>query len=253
MKLERIKAIYDEISRYEIKLEPDPRSLGPLYLQNIIAECRNHLNNVSRIALEVHREKQEIARALRVNETDFEVAFAELLAKDERVKGLPSIEDRKATIHMMLRERLNTVSDLKGTLQDLDYVEKAIRHRHKELTSTMTEIKLQRSLIRDEIDSGAMYGDERKGDHERGPGPGPLGDNDIDENELDDLLNKETEAASPEETPEPPPVPEALAATVEPEPDPKVEEAKIKAFLDAGESMARAAEGEDYSEVFARL
>ena len=175
MNIDRVKAIYDEISGYEIKLEADPRSLGPLYLQNVISTGRNYLNAVSRIQLEVHREKQNLARSLRAAEVAYKVAFAELLSNNERVKRLPSIEDRKATINVMLREQLSAIAACKAEVQDLEYVEKAIRHRHRELTSTMGEIKLQRSLIRDEIDSGAMYGDERLADHERAPGAGRSG------------------------------------------------------------------------------
>jgi hypothetical protein len=251
MKLERVKAIYDQLSKYEIDLEQDPRSLGPLYLQNTIATCRNYLNLVSRFQLEVHREKQELDRSRRAAEVEYEVALAELLANDERVRRAPSIQDRQATANMILREQLNTIAGFKAQLQDLEYVEKAVRHRHRELTSTMTEIKLQRSLIRDEIDSGAMYGDERKSDHERGPST-PLGD-EIDETELDKLLNSETEAATaeapavvetpPPKAPEPEPAPE-----VKPEPD----EAAVKAFLEES-GPAPATESEDFAEVFARL
>lgn len=257
MKIDRVKAIYDEISRYEIKLEQDPRSLGPLYLQNVIATCRNYLNLVSRIQLEVHREKQDIDRSRRAAETSYEVALAELLANDERVRRAPSIQDRNATANMILREQLGAISALKAQLQDIEYVEKAIRHRHRELTSTMTEIKLQRSLIRDEIDSGAMYGDERKSDHERGTSNGPLGD-EIDENELDELLSRETEAAAkPPTVVEPEPEPRPEIKPVEPEvktdADPNADEAAVKAFLDEPGPKPTTAESEDFAEVFARL
>lgn len=239
MKLERIKAIYDEISKYELKLAPDPRSAGPLYLQNMIAECRNFLNAVSRIQLEVHREKQDLARTARAEETSYDVAFAELLSNDERVRRLPSIEDRKATVNLILREQLNVISGLKAQLQDLDYVEKAIRHRHRELTSTMTEIKLQRSLIRDEMDSGAMYGDERKSDHERGAGP--IGD-EIDEGELDALLAQEEAKAEAPVVPEPAEVGPAESSVDE-----------VRAFLDDPKAVTTATVEEDFSEVFDRL
>lgn len=179
MNLERVGAIYAAIETYEIQLARDPRSLGPLYLQNSIAECRNFLNLVSRMQLEVHREKQELSRRLRALEASFEVSFTELLATDTRIRGLPSIEDRKATANSMLRAEQAQLTALRAELQDLDFVDKAVLHRHKELSSTMSEIKLQRSLIRDEIDSGAQYGDERKFDHETNPGKGPLGDDEL--------------------------------------------------------------------------
>jgi hypothetical protein len=154
---------------------------------------------------------------------------------------MPSIDDRKSMANTILREQLATIQTYKGQLQDLEFVDKAIRHRHKELTSTMTEIKLQRSLIRDEMDSGAMYGDERKGDHERGGGPAVS----IDDDELDRLLN-----------PEPEPEVAAVESTTEPEatePTEKLpDEAAVKAFLDAGSPPPPPAE-DDFAEIFARL
>ena len=241
MKIERVKQIYDEITKYEIALEPDPRSLGPLYLQNVISQCRNFLNAVSRVALEVHREKQDIARTIHATETEYDVTFSELLTNDERVRRLPSIEDRKAHVSTMLRDRLANLTNLKGEAQDLEYVEKAVRHRHRELTSTMAEIKLQRSLIRDEIDSGAMYGDERRNPHERGKDYGsPGGETDINEAELDRLLNAETQP----ETPAEPEMAEEEAKVrvhvvpenvVPPVDEKAVEEESVKAFLDEPE------------------
>lgn len=243
MKIERVKAIYDEISQFEITLEADPRSLGPLYLQNVISTCRNYLNSVSRFQLEAHREKQELTRSLRAAETAYEVAFSEILSNDERVRRLPSIEDRKATANTMLRDQLSDINTIKSQVLDLEYVEKAIRHRHKELTCTMGEIKLQRSLIRDEIDSGAMYGDERRSDHERGDGATPLGD-DINEAELDALLNQE-EPPEVSKTEEPAEAPTADSP-------PATDAAAVAAFLDGPDDSPPKAE-ENYDEVFARL
>ena len=267
MNIERVKAIYDEISRYEIKLESDPRSLGPLYLQDVIATCRNHLNLVSRIQLEVHREKQDLSRSLRAAEVEFQIAFDHALSNDERVRRLPSIEDRKATVNVMLRPQLDGISIIKAQLHDLEYVDKAVRHRHRELTSTMSDIKLQRGLIRDEIDSGAMYGDERLGKHERGTQDGPLGD-DIDVSEIDQLFAEDAaaRAAASEVSPEldssgeaVSPVPEAVASAptlplVVSVPDPlpvaKTEEEVIEAFL---QIPAQNSVEEDYADVFAKL
>ena len=273
MKVERVKTIYAEIEKYEVQLAPDPRSLGPLYLQNTIAECRNFLNAVGRIQLEVHREKQDVSRALRAAEVHHEVGFSEVLANDERVRRLPSIEDRKATANVILRESLNAITALKAELQDLEYVEKAVRYRHKELTSTMSEVKLQRSLIRDEIDSGAMYGDERQFPHERQPSigsGGPLGVSvdDVNEEELAALLEVEqtaqaaaqaAPASSPELVSETPAetIQEAVAApaqVVVEEPETTVSEAdddaKVRDFLDTASGHLMP---EDFNDVFENL
>lgn len=208
MKLERITEIYDKLPTYIITLDPDPCSRGPVYLADLIAQCRNYLNNVGLLQHEVHREKHEVGRVLRAHEAAFQVSFDELLSNDERVRRLPSIEDRKATVNLFLREDRQRIEDLKQTCSDLDLVDKAIRHRHKELTSTMSEIKLQRSLIQAEIHTGAMYGDERV----RGLSVADVADA-IDETELDAALEAAALSLSgglpaSEKTPEPELTPE---------------------------------------------
>jgi hypothetical protein len=205
VKLERINEVYREIGKYEITLDPDPRSKGPVYLSDLIATCRNYLNLVSRLLLEAHQEKHELSRNMRALETAYQVSFNELLANDERVKKLPSIEDRKAFAEVCLRTERAEIEEVGAQLLDLDYVEKAVKHRHKELTSTMSEIKLQRSLIQAEIQTGAMYGDERA--HDASESMIAQMESVIDDAELEAMFEqqkKDSDSAQeedPEETP----------------------------------------------------
>jgi len=222
--LDRIKAIYTELEQYEIKLDPDPVSRGPRYLQGLIATCRNHLNMVSRVLLEVHQEKQHLARDIRAREVAFQVSFDVLLANDERIRRLPNIEDRKSTAKVFLRDEIQGIENLKSEIQDLEFVEKAVRHRHRELSATMGEIKLQKSLIATEISTGAMYGDEREtGERQYADrhGPGGISVDTLDEEELSKIFDSEPagpEVAEPPVAPAAPPVvvqapaPEAAAA-----------------------------------------
>jgi hypothetical protein len=160
MEVNQIKDIYDEISKYTIDLHSDPGSLGPKFLQGQVAQCRNFINNVSQIILKIQREKQEYTRHLRGLEIIFNMKFSDMLANDERVRKLPSIEDRKATTTVFLRSSIEEIDKLKNILSDLDLIEKSVRHTHRELSATMAAIKLQRSLIQTDISTGAMYGDE---------------------------------------------------------------------------------------------
>jgi hypothetical protein len=254
VKLERITTIYTELDRYAVQLQPDPRSLGPLYLNDLIAKTRNFLNAVSRIQLEVHQEKQHMARELRAREAAYQVSADDLLANDERVRRLPSIEDRKATVSVFLRDERQIIERLKAEIQDIEYVEKAVRHRHKELTSTMSEIKLQRSLIRDEIDTGAMYGDERRFDHERRPQVNPaFGGEDIDEKELERLLVGESAASVESALAVEPPAPEMPSEppveVKSPEVPENVTEMAIQAFLDGGEGQTMSDLEDDFEEL----
>lgn len=188
MEPDRAQRIYDEIGGYEIKLERDPGALGPRYLNDVICQCRNYINAVSRIVLEIHREKHSLATSLSAEEAAYAVESADLLATDERVRRLPNIEDRKATVAVLLRDRARRINELRAEIQNLDYVDKAVRHRHKELKDTMTEIRTQRSLLRDEIDTKSFYGDETP-NVRKGNGDPVLGSSmGIDEDELNRLM-----------------------------------------------------------------
>ena len=271
MNLDRVKAIYSELEKYEIKLDPDPVSRGPRYLQGLIATCRNHLNSVSRLILEVHQEKQTLDRDLRAQDASFQVSFDNLLANDERIRRLPNIEDRKATAKVFLRDEISGIETLKSEIHDLEYVEKAVRHRHRELSATMGEIKLQKSLIAAEIHTGAMYGDERatpEGYGERTIGSGPGGVS-IDEDELEAIFEEAKEAGTPpaaapepEVDPEADPVPEPVrVAALEPvseaapeaAPKPSVTptDADVAAFLGASDHTGAAPD--NYDDLFSNL
>lgn len=235
MKDERVQQIYEEIQRYTLTLASDPTAAGPRYLQDLIATCRNYVNSVSRILLEVHREKHQLSHDLSGETTLYEVESSELLANDERIKRLPNINDRKASIDVLLRKRLETIARLKRQIQDLDYVEKAVKHRHRELKDTMAEIKLQRSLLRDELDTNAFYGDERTNQ--------PPAD-DMGPEEIERILAEEN--AKTTEAPEPKPE-ESPAVTED-------EEQAIQGFLAEGAPPAeKSTDADDYSDIFDKL
>lgn len=243
----RVKAIYDEINTLVIELEADPVTLGTQYLNNLIACCRNYLNRCSSILLEVSREKRDVAARLRAEEAAYQVSFDELLATDERVRVLPNIEDRRSTINVFLRDQRNSIEALKRELQDLEYVEKAVRHRHNELKSTNTDIKMQRQMVRDELDTGAFYGDEGDGVVRKMAQRKP--EDDLDENAIDQILkghsiagsvtlNKEDQAevdaaTTPEEPKAVEPKVDAPPVNIEEENEVAIEEALKAALTDS--------------------
>lgn len=262
----RVTEIYRQLSSFEITLVRDPGAIGPKYLADQISQCRGYINSVSRIMLDIHEEKQTKARELASLQMAFDIAASDLLANDERVRRQPSIQDRQSTINVLLRDELRTISNLKAEIDDLEFVERAIKHRHSELKATMQEIKLQRSLVRDEIDTGAMYGDTAE--TSRGHiGPRTLvtkPSDDFDASELDAMF----EAATPGEDVSPPaaeaPVvvspPAAEAAPESPETPPAEtttgsgttdDTHDIVRFL--GEPSASKKDDEDMSEILARV
>lgn len=179
MDSDTINKICSDLLQYEIALEKDAASLGPTYLNNIIATCRNHINAVSRILLNVMQEKHSFEALLSAESVLYDAEANELLIS-EKVRKLPSIDDRKAAVASLLRNRLQEINSYKLNIQNLEYLEKMVRLRHKELKDTMSEIRLQRSLLRDELDTKSFYGDERDPDVKR--------DDDLGIDELDALI-----------------------------------------------------------------
>jgi len=204
MKVERVEQVYAEIAKCHITLSSDPASLGPKYLQDQIATCRDHINNVTKLLMEVHREKHNLTAEIHTAETMLKVESDNLLTNDKRVRDLPNIKDRESAIALLLRTQVQTIADMKARMNNLDFVEKAVRHTHRELRDTMSEIKLQRSLMRDEIDTKSFYGNERES-------PEPMPDDGLEGADIDALMNavhEEQKAARAKHAPESEPVDE---------------------------------------------
>lgn len=242
---ERVQIIYDEIESLVIELDSNPSAKGPAYLQDLIARTRGYLNQVAHYIHEVHREKHRLDTMLEAQEAAFAIASDELLSSDNRVSKLPNIEDRRSMINLLLSSDRKLISDLKREAKNLGHVDKAVRHRHKELESTMAAIRLQRSLLESELRTGSYYGDET--DSSRGnwgskkstPLPIDMG---IDETELGRLM-------------------EQASLTIEPGSlDSLVEESSTVAVLEASEIKAtpkdefsKFLEGDDYSDIFSQI
>lgn len=216
---ERVKQIYEQLNRYEIELAADPISLGPKYLQEIIATCRNYLNNVTRLLNEVSKEKQLLTRELNALQGSYDIDADHLLANDERVQRLPNIKDRESTVKVLLKDQIRVISSKKADVSDIACVEKAVKHKHAELRDTMDAIKMQRSLIQAEISTGAMYGDERGSTVRRVPMIPP---DMIDDDEVRALLDQSGQETKPSEP--------AAAPQTEPE-KPSAETARTENVL----------------------
>lgn len=244
----RIDAIYVELDQYIIDIMEEPRTLGPAYLQERMAVCRNHLNRVSLLFSEVSREKASAAADLRALEDTYKLEYDATLATDETVRRLGSIDDRKSTVAHMLRDAQMEINSARRLATSLEASLKVVVHRSRELHATMDILKEERRLMNTDIQTGAMYGDERT---EPGifkemdqdeldallTGKAPPADPDAALEALDDPETEEASSSVPEAPPEPaappPEAPPTPAVTVaSPNQD---EEAVIRQFLDSGE------------------
>jgi hypothetical protein len=187
MNQDSIQKVYDEIGQLQIELEADPTILGPGYINQMTAQCRNHLNRVTLIRLRISREKRALKSQLSGEETLHAAERDRLLAEDETVRKQPNLRDREAVANTIQREKLNVIAGLKNELLDLDTVEKAVVLVHEELIRTSNEIKTQRSLLLADRFSGAGYGDEYDGPRDEKGRPLPK-ESSIDESELDRIM-----------------------------------------------------------------
>jgi len=268
MKPERIEEIYNEIGSYSIELHRDPASLGPAYLQDLISKTRGYINQVSLIIQEIHREKSSLETELDAFEAAFLMSSDSLLAEDHRVTRLPNIDDRRAMINMLLRDERSKILGLKNQVKSLGYIDKAVRHRHKELENTMSAIRMQKSLIESELRTGAFYGDEsdasRKTSGWKSQSSVPKGYGfDLDEGTMsslfDDTLLQTSAAAEPSAAtsdesptePAPPPVdtkPQDVVIPIKQEPN-----SDSDTELNDLVAVEKFFEGDDYSDVFDNL
>lgn len=223
MNLERIQFIYTELEKYQITLHHDPITVGPKYLQDSIATCRNYINAVTGLLMEVLNEKTLVGRELRALKAAYEVDFDNHMANNEQVKRQPNIKDRESLVRTILREQWQAIQAKDGELQDVLMVEKAVRHRHNELRDTMADIRTQKGLIQSEIDTGAMYGDERNA-----RGPAVTTPEEIDDMEIENLLSAGgMNGAAPAVVPaQPEVVPEVRVVVQETSPAAVVQEVK---------------------------
>jgi hypothetical protein len=199
MEQAQVEQIFAEIATFRIELEPDPTVLGPQYINQVLAQCRNYLNRASATLLTLNKLRRELKRELSGEQTALEIEKDQLLATNEVVKRQPSVRDREAVANTMLRPRLNKIATLNGDLLDLETVEQAVKLVHSELVRTSADIKTQRSTLHTDRTTGSGYGDESSGNT---PGA-PLGGkaDELNEAELERIMQ---ESSTP--PPEPAPV-----------------------------------------------
>lgn len=193
---DRVTEIYENLDKLFVDLDKDPASRGPQYLQDLISRTRGYLNQTGFYLQEVHRERHRLEMDLDALEAAFEVRKSELLAEDKRVKNLPAIEDRLAMIDVLLGDERREIQRIRREVKNLGHVDKAVRHRHKELDNTMSAIRLQKQLIDADIRTGSLYGDETEESRGKRRGQPPLPDQDMDEEEVLSLLAEAESALS---------------------------------------------------------
>lgn len=134
--------------------------MGADFLREAISVCRNYLNEASHFLQDLLVEESFLAMKLDAEESAYQIRSTELLATDPRVSSRPNIADRQAAIDNVLREQKQSIIRLQSEIRSLGHVKTVVSARQKELNNTMSSIRLQTSLLKDTLRTGAFYGDE---------------------------------------------------------------------------------------------
>lgn len=202
---EQLGAILEEIAQFSVELAEDPTSpdLGVRYLNSRVAECRKYLNRVIFYVQTIGKQVKDLTVETRQMELDLELKLAQKLADDELVRKQPSIEDRKALALMLLKSEHDNLAILRVDLLDAFETLKIVKMKHQDLIRTSADIKSQRQLVKDDMDSrlagGAGYDKPQARQDRSIPDgmPPPVAPGEIDPK---DLLDPEKR---PDDMPEP--------------------------------------------------
>ena len=157
----KLDQILEEVSSYSVDIEEDPTlpELGTRYLQRVLSTCRNYTNRVTFYLQATMRLDKALKSEIRLTELDLEFKVKAKLADDPLVRQQSSIEDRKAVAFGMLRAESECLDALRVRLVDIEETVKILKMKHGELLRTSADIKLQRSIVKDDKDS-QLRGDE---------------------------------------------------------------------------------------------
>lgn len=157
---EVIDHIFDRCEDVHIELDPEPIQRGPHYLNEMVAECRNYTTEFQKYKQLTIREKSKIERHLNRKKSEKELRFNDLMSNDERVTSKSSRADREAMANRILQDLNSQINDLESNLTDLKHVESVLESKLRELRDVNRDIRLQKKLIEDEIETGAFWGDD---------------------------------------------------------------------------------------------
>lgn len=177
----RMDEIFEFIDNANVDLDEDPIRKGPKYLNNMVAKCRNLMNEVQKFERETAREELLMERQLNKLESEYEMRYNDLMSNNPDVIRQPSAKDREAKVNDILKDLRSDIQVVKMMLTDLGHVETVIQSKMRELKDVNRDLRLQIRLVEDEIQIGNFWGDEADTSKK-------IEDKDID---LDDMIPEE--------------------------------------------------------------
>ena len=150
--------VFTQLSTMTIELDPDPLIYGPKRLNGKVADCRNLLKICESTFLDVSQRLHSASRALRIEETSFEMQRKHMLATDPLVRAERSVSDRDAAATMKLRVEAREIDDLRMQVADLESILRVVKAKRADLKDTQGRLRDQMNLCREELSLNQRWG-----------------------------------------------------------------------------------------------
>ncbi len=147
--------IIEEVSGFSIELVGDPTAPehGSAYLQKSLSTCRAYINRTLYYLQSITRALRTVRMDVRQHELDIDFKVQEQLSDSPIVRQQPSIEDRKALAMSTLRTEQEELAKLRIRSIDLEETQKILKMRYGDLQRTMSDIRLQRQIVKDDMEA----------------------------------------------------------------------------------------------------
>ncbi len=150
--------MFNELGDLRVELDDDPLVFGPKRLNAKTAQVRRMLDRCETLFLDVSRKLQTVRRAMRVAETDFDLAKKDLFANDPETRSGKSVSDREAIASGKLETEIRSIHELNLAAEDLDAVLVVIKAKRADLKDTEGRLRDQIRLCSEEIGLGGRWG-----------------------------------------------------------------------------------------------
>lgn len=144
MNQNRINEIYQTLEEITFAL---PNFNTPDEITSSVFHCRERINKVEKLAIEVHRAIASARRVLLSKKKERQIKYSNFMRENEEVKKGKSGLDRQAIAESLLAGDDSDVSDLEAQMTELKYLNEATNLRISNLNKTNSDIRLAWSVM----------------------------------------------------------------------------------------------------------
>lgn len=188
---EYVDRVFDDLTKMDVELDPNPLEFGPSALNEKTALVRAYLSNTEKIFMEISHNLHKYKRDLLKEESAFNIAMNRLMAEDPHVRSGRSQQEREALATMRLTENTSRIDNIKLSVNDLEELMKIVKAKRADLKDIQGRLKDQLKLCQEELALGQRWGVKSSGDSNTVIHTRPIDDAD---DELDkvfsDVLNQ---------------------------------------------------------------